>query len=159
MILKMRLNKSVMAGILLLAFSIVAMVYIIPTQIQTSRTYSQEMSPRFFPDLAMTILLILSIILIVAKSKTSPAEDDVEPFRRKELSQVGGTVIIMGLCVFLIKTIGFFVCTTGALVGLMLYLGARNWKVICIAMVVLPVFIYLLFEKGLNLELPRGILF
>lgn len=155
----MRLNKSVIAGFILIVFSIVTLAYIIPTQIQTSKTYSQEMSPRFFPDLMMWILLILSILLILTKRKIPSSEDDVKPIRRKELFQVGGTVIIMGLSVFLIETLGYFVCTTGALAGLMLYLGSRNWKVLIIAAVLLPIFIYLLFEKGLNLELPRGILF
>jgi hypothetical protein len=65
----------------------------------------------------------------------------------------------MGIAVFLMETIGYFVCTTAAMVGLMLYLGSRNWKVIFITAIVLPAFTYLLFEKGLNLELPRGMLF
>ena len=155
----MRLNRSVIVGIILMALSIVALIYIIPAQIQTSKTYSQEMSPRFFPNLVMTILLILSIILVAARSRMPQAEDDVEPVTREELFQASGTIIIMGLCIFLIEAIGYFVCTAGALVGLMLYLGSRNWKVIFIATVVLPLFIYFLFEKGLNLELPRGILF
>jgi putative tricarboxylic transport membrane protein len=155
----MHLNKSVVAGIILMVFSIVTLAFIIPTQIKTVEIYSQEMSPRFFPNLAMVILLILSVILIVTKLMIPQAEDDVKPFRRKELFQASGAIIVMGLCVFLIETIGYFLCTTGALVGLMLYLGSRNWKALIIAAIVLPIFIYLLFEKGLNLELPRGVLF
>jgi len=159
MILKMRLNRSVIAGIILMALSIVALIYIIPAQIQTSNTYAQEMSPQFFPNLAMTILLILSTILVAAKGRAPRTEDDVEPVTREELFQAGGTIIIMGLCVFFIEALGYFVCTTGALIGLMLYLGSRNWRVLFITIFVLPLFIYFLFEKGLNLEFPRGILF
>jgi hypothetical protein len=117
------------------------------------------MSPRFFPNLGMAILLTLSILLIVTKRRTPPEKDDVEPVNRERFLRVGGTAIIMGFAVFLIETIGYFICTTGAMVGLMLYLGSRNWKVIFITAIVLPTFIYLLFEKGLNLEFPRGILF
>jgi len=155
----MHLNKSIIAGIILVAFSVVALVYIIPSQILTSKTYAQEMSPRFFPNLGMAILLALSLLLIVTKRKTPSEKDDVEPLNREQVFRVVGTAIIMGLAVFLMETFGYFICTTGAMIGLMLYLGSRNWKVIFIAAIVLSTFIYLLFEKGLNLEFPRGMLF
>ena len=107
MIRYMHLNKSIIAGIILVAFSVVAIAYIIPSQILTSKTYAQEMSPRFFPNLGMAILLTLSLLLIVTKRKTPPEKDDVDPLNREQFFRVGGTAVIMGLAVFLMETFGY----------------------------------------------------
>jgi len=64
---------------------------------------------------------------------------------------------VHGAFIFLLETIGFFVSAFFMLGTLMLYLGVKRQHLLVIPIFLL--FIYLVFDYGLNIRLPRGFLF
>lgn len=149
-----RLNKDIVTGGILLVFSMILYFFIIPKEI--SHTSKEDIYPKIFT----TILGCLSFFLLIQgflnKEKWS---------LQKKLTSIKGRdlyiVIFIGgitLSGWLISFVGFYIMSVIIIVGLLFYLGIRNWiKIFCLCSGFL-ILIYLLFEKGLRVRLPRGFL-
>jgi hypothetical protein len=108
----------------------------------------------------ITIWIAFFSVLLLAKDYFK--KDDVEQGdprssdERKPLARVVPVSVIFGIYIFSIDFLGFFICTPPALVSLMLCLGVRKWRILLSFPILVPLALYLFFEMGLRLQLPRG---
>ncbi len=148
-----RPNKDIVTGGILLVFSMMYF-FIIPKEI--SHTSNEDIYPKFFIIIFGCLSFFLLIQGFLNKEKWS---------LQKKLTSIKGRdlyiVIFIGgitLSGWLISFVGFYIMSVIIIVGLLFYLGIRNWiKIFCLCSSFL-ILAYLLFEKGLKVRLPRGFL-
>ena len=149
-----RLNKDIVTGGILLVFSMILYFFIIPKEI--SHTSNEDIYPKFFTIILGCLSFFLLIQGFLNKEKWS---------LQKKLTSIKGrdlyiAIFIGGITLsgWLISFVGFYIMSVIIIVGLLFYLGIRNWiKIFCLCSGFL-ILIYLLFEKGLSVRLPRGFL-
>jgi putative tricarboxylic transport membrane protein len=111
----------------------------------------------FFPRLIASILLVLSLILIASGYRRRGGGDE-------ETGQTSWKRTLLGfVCTFaflaLICLCGFFLSTPVFLLGFMWLLGYRKPVPTVAVAVLVTLFIYLVFEKVLQVPLPAGLFF
>jgi len=149
-----RLNKDIVTGGILLVFSMILYFFIIPKEI--SHTSNEDIYSKFFTILLGCLSFFLLIQGFLNKEKWG---------LQKKLTSIKGrdlyiAIFIGGITLsgWLISFVGFYIMSVIIIVGFLFYLGIRNWiKIFCLCSGFL-ILIYLLFEKGLNVRLPRGFL-
>ena len=124
-----------------------------------------EIGPDFMPTVVGTLILVLSVILLVQsfrelkKNTDKEYEPDTSDYKRVALS-----LILALLYVFLLKPVGFIICTLVYLVCQIYVLAPdshRTKKDIVIYLIIDVVFtliVYFLFRLGFKIVLPAGIL-
>jgi hypothetical protein len=119
------------------------------------------LSPAFFPELAFLFLIILSVILLVS-SLIRPREEKTEIPKKLDPAQirrVGMILLVLIVYITLIDLIGYYISSFVTLVTLMLIFKVRIWYKILLISATVMVVVFLFFEKGLKVLLPRGFLF
>lgn len=119
---------------------------------------------RLVPQLFAAGLGICSLVIFVMSVK-NPAKlaDECRAFISGGAKKYGVIVMVFAaLLVFIagVKFIGFYVSSGAFLLFLMWYLNGRRFNVPLIVLsVASPVVLYFVFEKGLKVIMPSGILF
>lgn len=106
---------------------------------------------RLFPYIVIALTVGLSTILLIKILFRIGKVDEYD------FSGTGRAVALMGLMLIYITAItfvGFYIATPFFLYGTMFALGQRNHKIILACSVILPLFVYLLFDLTLNLQIP-----
>jgi hypothetical protein len=139
------------SGIIII-LSVLIYFLIIPYHI-SHRTYI-GMSPMAFPRLATMILGISSIIVFVKSLKIT--NEDMMPLTKQ--GSISVVIFVIGVLVYLLcmNLLGFYTSTFLSLICSMLFLGYRRVSVIILVGILLIVSIYLLFENGLGIRMPKG---
>jgi len=152
-----RWNQNSMLGG---AFSILALgflFYIIPNYIEIpSHMQSPLLSPRFLPQLAGWLVLVLSILLLIGGLTKPPKQDAADelrrgvPVTRKLLMVAAGVVYVL-----FFEQLGAI--GSGVLASVFLFLASelRGFWVYALA-VIFPAIVTLLFIYILNVPLPEG---
>ena len=124
-----------------------------------------ELGPDFMPTVVGVLILVLSVILLVQavlelkKNPDKEYEPDKSDYKRVALS-----LILALLYVFLLKPVGFIVCTLVYLFGQIYVLAPDTHRtkkdliLYLIIDVVFTVIVYYLFRFGFKIVLPAGIL-
>lgn len=124
-----------------------------------------EIGPDFMPTVVGALILVLSAILLVQsvqelrKNPDKEYAPDTSDYKRVVLS-----LILALLYVFLLKPIGFIVCTLVYLFGQIYVLAPDTHRtkkdliMYLIIDVVFTIFVYYLFRLGFKIVLPAGIL-
>ncbi len=124
-----------------------------------------DIGPDFMPTVVGALILVLSVILLVQavtelrKNPDKVYEPDTSDYKRVLLS-----LILALLYVFLLKPVGFIICTLVYLVGQIYVLAPddrRTKKDIITYLIIDVVFtliVYFLFRIGFKIVLPAGIL-
>ena len=124
-----------------------------------------EIGPDFMPTVAGTLILVLSVILLVQavrglrKNPDGAYERDESDYRRVILS-----LILILLYVFLLKPVGFILCTLVYLFCQIYVLAPdssrtrKDIPVYLITDVIFTLIVYYLFRLGFKIVLPTGIL-
>lgn len=119
-----------------------------------------------FPIGAAIILIFLNTLYLVAtikqKNKLKQSEQADENSEQSHLNphMSKGFIIVTSLCLVytvLLNTIGFLFLTPIFLIVMMVYIGARNKKVILSLSIVFTLIIYLTFKTIFNISIPTGI--
>lgn len=139
-------------------------------------TFGDPIGPRLFPYL-IGGLLVLGAILLFFEARPSreqasdvdasfPAEqlpeDDPEAPNGDKGRQV--PLLIAGLSAWTLlyilgfERLGYIISTTIFLFGLTLYFHPRRWLVNCAISLLLPAFVYFVFDRLLHVNLPTGLL-
>ena len=152
--MKKRNIELVTSGLLFIC-SVIIYFLIIPREVGHGGFHG--LSPALFPRISTSIIGVLSGLIFLR----TLSKDSLEkfPLTKGELSSV--LIFIAGSAAYIygIKYVGYYISTTVASIGFMLYLGVRKWRVLILLTLILEVCLYLLFEKGLRLTMPRGFLF
>ncbi|MCK4509087.1 MAG: tripartite tricarboxylate transporter TctB family protein [Desulfuromonadales bacterium] len=145
-----------LSGLFLFGLSLVILFYLIPNYVTESS--NAELSPRFFPNLAATVLLILSFFLSIISLKQLFYHEKWKgftvlfTFQTQETPKAGPllSVIIISIYFLLFEHVGFLIATPPCVALLLLIFGQRRPQRIATISLVLTGVVYVLFTYGLK---------
>ena len=121
------------------------------------------LSPAFFPELAFFFLIILSVFLLILNiikwHRKEIGDKVTERLDKGQIRQVGTVLFILLVYIHMISVIGYYISSFLTLIIFMLNFKVREWNKLLVLPVILMSLVFLFFEKGLKILLPRGILF
>ncbi|HWJ02290.1 MAG TPA: tripartite tricarboxylate transporter TctB family protein [Verrucomicrobiae bacterium] len=121
-------------------------------------TVDKVPGPGFIPLwIAVLIAVIALLILIYNLALNRPDTDKNPSFDRKflfnTLKVIGGSALSM----MLVKPLGMLV-SIGLLTGFLAWsMGTKGWKTNLLLSILTPVFFYLIFQQGLEVNFPKGL--
>lgn len=140
---------------------------LLPVEIsgESIRAIGSIHSPAFFPVLGALLMCLVAILLAVRTVKSAPfpnaepeggSETEPEPVSLMRAAVMGTLILAYGVLVFVL---GMVLASGLFILGAARVFGYTNpWGVRTLAVLV-PVLVYLLFEKLLNVLLPSGWVF
>lgn len=156
-----KLNRDSIAGLILLAFSLVLIFYLTPDQVESHGDVLPALNPRMFCYLTGGLLAVLSLILIIVSMKKNKqaADSAAQPTSWEPLCRGLICTAVAGLYIASANFLGFFVSTALAMTIFLIYFGVKKWSGILLFLVVVLGFIYLLFVQALKVVMPDGLFF
>ncbi|RJX35981.1 MAG: hypothetical protein C4525_02005 [Desulfarculus sp.] len=151
--------KDFKLGAGLAGFCLLALVYLIPSQVG-SLTDADAM----MPALITGFILVLSLLLMLQALRRPVAEADQEhppagqAVRRSTKITLAAAVAIMAAYAWLLDIAGFVLTSLVAMVALFLIFGVRRWLTIAAITVITLAGLYVCFELLLGAPLPVGTL-
>jgi putative tricarboxylic transport membrane protein len=113
-------------------------------------------NPAWIPRGVAAILFGAALLLlgkaISGRSLTLPGR-----LKGADRARVLWVAALTGAYVLIIERLGFMTTTAPYLFGFCLVLGERRWTRLILFAVVVPVTTYLVFDRALNVPLPRGL--
>jgi hypothetical protein len=113
-------------------------------------------NPAWIPRGVAAILFAAALLLlgkaISGRSLTLPGR-----LQGADRARVLWVAVLTGAYVLIIERFGFMTTTAPYLFGFCLVLGERRWTRLILFAVVVPVTTYLVFDRALNVPLPRGL--
>ncbi|MEH7235598.1 tripartite tricarboxylate transporter TctB family protein [Bacillus sp. JJ1562] len=101
------------------------------------------------------ILLFLAILLYFQKDNHTQDKTKIPNSEKKVILTVLGFVLLF---IILLEFLGFILTTAIFIFGNSWFLGYKKWKSNLIVSLAIPLAIYFLFSKFLQIALPQGIL-
>ena len=150
-------SRDFYLAIVLLAFCLVLVFYLIPYHVEIQHAKGMAVKPNFFPYAVAFLLAFLSIILFFNSHITSRYVTRGED---KKITKV--TFLFMALLfgcyleIFLIGMVPAGILTVFILVRLF---GYKRWLWNLVFSILFVIILYLFFEKIAQVSVPRGILF
>ena len=121
----------------------------------------REPGPGFFPFLGGAILLLASVIRLLVEGR----RQGIDEGRQAEVALMGAKwpkvlVVMVALAVYayVLEAAGFILCTFLLMLLLLRVMEPRSWPVTLIQSGVITLVSYVVFEKGLAVGFPKGIL-
>ena len=119
-------------------------------------------SPRTFPYIVATVLLIASIGIIVevlrGRAATPEGVDPSEPFQRADFKTMGIIFASIGLHVFLLERTGYIISAAISFWGVAYAFGAKRMLRLGLISLIFTTFVYFSFSTFLDVQLPKWIL-
>jgi len=151
----MEKKKDIIFGIILLIFSIINYLVIIPYYVKGKALYGID--PNFFPKLLTIILGIFSLALIINRwyyVSIHTNKKTRETRGIKEINYKNFYLIIVFIFYFVsFKHFGFLWATPVTLALLMFLFGCHNYKSILFYCLIITLSLFYLFEKVLKIVL------
>jgi len=124
------------------------------------QTITWERDPATLPRLMLGVIIFLSILLIFRSITINPKTNNVI----KKMSKQSFLRIFIATCITLlyvtsINLLGLYLSTLFFLIIILLYIGERNKLVIIVVPVLFLLFLYLIFDLFLHVDIPLGIFF
>ncbi|QTF93803.1 tripartite tricarboxylate transporter TctB family protein [Halomonas sp. BM-2019] len=154
--------KEISIGLFVLALSFLLIVFLIPEGVpQPSRLREGQISPRFWPLIATSILLISGLVLTAMawfekeKGMASDAEDGDEPLPPMQAvtGLVVGCVLLAGY-LWAMTRVGMVVASALGILLLGYAYGERRWRILVPVALLLPVALYLFFVYVAGIPIP-----
>jgi len=143
----------------MIIFSIVILI-LIPFQI--NNIGDLLVGPRFFPYLltiSMIVFCIVSIFTDIRKEKRKEDKDKIDSMSPVAILRILITISSIVAWLLLVPILGYLITTTLFMMVIMLILKRRNILQVIIISALFTLLSYYVFQQGLNVPLPRGILF
>lgn len=124
------------------------------------QTITWEKDPATLPRLMLGVIIFLSILLIFRSITKNPKMNNVV----KKMSKQSFLRIFIATCITLlyvtsINLLGLYLSTLFFLIIILLYIGEKNKLVIIGVPVLFLIFLYLIFDLFLHVDIPPGIFF
>jgi hypothetical protein len=124
---------DIAAGLFLAALSIFALVWLIPANTQpVGRQF--DVAPGFFPNIAASAVLILSIVMVIDRWRRRRTEVGGPGIVAELMVWAGACVVVM----LALSSVGFVPMASLLLVAAMVFSGNRNWWLIAAMAVAFP---------------------
>jgi len=145
--MKIRNQKDFWSAIMFITFGVLFIVWSMEYQFGST----QRMGPGYFPTILGILLLVLGILVALPALKPHAEETHVGKIGWRGLLVILGAVILYA---FLLPRMGFLVALT--VLVILSAMGSKEftWKAALSSVVVLGIFSYLVFVKGLSLQFP-----
>lgn len=112
-------------------------------------------NPGWIPR-GVSICLLAAAVILLARALTGRSLTLSGRLEGADRARVIWVAALTGAYVIFVERLGFITGTIPYLFGFGLALGERRWVRLAIFTVAVPVATYLLFDKTLNVPLPRG---
>jgi len=113
-------------------------------------------NPAWIPR-GVAVLLFGAALLLLGKALTGRSLTLPGRLVGADRARVLWVAALTGVYVVIIERLGFMTATAPYLFGFCLALGERRWTRLILFSVVVPVATYLVFDRALNVPLPRGL--
>lgn len=145
--MKIRNQKDFWSAVMFVIFGVLFIVW--STEYQFGTT--QRMGPGYFPSVLGYMLVGLGILVAVPSIKHDAEETHVEGIGWRGLLVILGSVALYAV---LLPRMGFVVSMAALVILSAMASKEFTWKAALLSTVVLGVFSYLVFVKGLELQFP-----
>ena len=137
-----------------------ATLALVPSQTpgETLAAVSDLQSPAFFPILSACVMAICSVFLVIR----AVAHERAGQGLRISFPHAGTVLSVAGLFIAFAAGVHLFGLVNSAVViiaAMALIMGYRDWRVLVPVALLVPLAIYLLFQRLLLVILPEGVLF
>ena len=119
----------------------------------------EDAGSRMFPQIMCGLSALLSTLFLISCLRGKDVKEGDEPIDFTGSGRAALMGVILGGYILLNYLTGFYISTVIFLPIGMLYLGQRNWKVIAVISIALPLIIFLFFDLLLGMMMPTGIVF
>lgn len=151
------MKKNLLLPAILLVGSIICIIWIIPAQ-STKANIINDLAPATFPTVTMAVIAGVSLMLIInalmEKTDTSPQKADIKKYIRLFI-----ILAVIYLYVVLVFSVGYYSISLVALIAVQRLYSKMRWRYCLLSAGIYLGASYALFELGLRIVLPRGILF
>ncbi len=153
---KGRLNFNTVAGIVCVVFAIVLYI-IIPYEVDEPPTLfgqsGSDLDPKLFPTIVAVLFLVVGVWYIV-ESLGLREKNDFKQLTLGNLKNIAISVVVILFYALALEPIGFIISSFVVTIVLTLYYGSRNIFGIVGVTIVVPVGIYYIFTRLLQVYLP-----
>ena len=155
---------NLIASATLVGVGLLTLLYLIPAHIPAARALDQGLSARFMPTLAASVLTMLAFLLgvsvILRRARGQPPLDEdnedneIQCFGLRET--VNALILLAGAGVYVVlfQAIGFVAASALALFACLLLGGVRNWLLLGLVSLGLPLAISELLWRALLIIMP-----
>lgn len=113
-------------------------------------------SPAWIPR-GVAVLLLAAALVLLGRALTGRSLTLPGRLKGADRARVLWVAALTGVYVVVVERLGFMAATAPYLLGFSLALGERRWARLVLFAVVVPVATYLVFDRTLNVPLPRGL--
>jgi len=145
--LKIRNQKDFWSAVMFIVFGVLFIVWSMEYQFGTT----QRMGPGYFPTILGILLVVLGVLVALPAIKQDAQETEVGAIGWRGLLVILGSVILYA--VFLPR-LGFVISMATLVILSAMASREFTWKAALTSTVVLGIFSYLVFVKGLELQFP-----
>ncbi len=135
---------------------------LIPSQIDSVSGMTIRVTPSFLPAVLGFSLMLVGLGLLIQsfrKRTGQQSRENEQVFSLNSFLRVFLAAVLLIVYTLLFPRFGFLV-TSALFVGIFIYLfGARSILKISLSMILVPVGVWLFFEKLFHIPLPHGLLF
>lgn len=154
-------KENRIVALFLVLFCIFTYFYIIPQYVHVvyrGKTETFVYSPTIFPRFITIFIAILAFFLLNIQEAKKERKKLI--LGKKDETRVLLTTMVMIFAyIYLIDLIGYWITTPIFLGTMMIFLGMRNWGTIVFTTLLVPVGVYIFFQKFLRILLPLGSFF
>ncbi len=120
----------------------------------------REPGPGFFPFLGGAVLFLASAVrLLLGLWESRVREEQAErSFTGTRWGKVLVVMIALAVYAYVLETAGFILCTFFLMLLLLRAVEPRSWRITLIQSAAITLVSYVVFEKGLAVGFPKGIL-
>lgn len=158
--IKLTKKKEAIIYLVISVSCLLLLFFVLPAFIPPSSGKKGGVSSAFFPNLALVIIMITSIVH--ALSLISPKNKDDNTRIIWSNDEIKHVAIIFAACfiyVFVgLRTLGFYISSPIFLIGVMWYLGERSKKKMVLISISVILALHVLMSVILQLKLPNGLL-
>lgn len=141
----------------LCVISLVFIFGIIPAQTKTLHVPG-DLEPSVFPTAAMAVVAVLSGVIFLKEQRGTETESGKAVFCLEDFKLLLLVAVLLGAYIFLIGKIGYYSVTAVSMVGMLRCYDRMSLPRCIVGAGIFLIFCYLLFEVGLRITLPQGIL-
>ena len=105
------------------------------------------------------VTAILSVAVVVMSLRKAPSEEAQQPaFAKKNVTKIVLVLISLFLYALLMEPLGFIIVTLIFFIVLLGVIEKKRWSFAVLVSLIVTVVSYLVFEKALQSQLPKGLL-
>lgn len=125
-----------------------------------------EVQPSAFPRIMIVgmeifaiVLLIQSIVRLAKMDKNDPSAQPMESLNPVKHKEVWGALAVIALCIFFVacfNSLGYVIVSFIVSFVIMIIIGKREWGKMALISFLVPLVMFVLFYKVLQVNIPMG---